>query len=180
MLLKSPSHENLSFSQGDICNFELHKKYDAIYSVFHVFSYLTANADINSALRNVSKHLKFGGVFIFDFWYDYAVISCPPQTKIKIINSDGCKLTRISESSMLPEKNQVKVDFSLLVEDLAGGYSKWVYESHYMRYFSLLELENIAAYFGLTLIKAEEFQTGNSLGRDTWGACVVMRQDRDE
>ena len=36
-------------------------------SLFHVVSYLTTDKKINSLFKNVYKHLKTNGLFIFDF-----------------------------------------------------------------------------------------------------------------
>ena len=54
---------------GDICNFELNKKFDAAISLFHVISYLTDNNSLINCFKRVNQHLKPNGVFLFDIWF---------------------------------------------------------------------------------------------------------------
>ena len=60
---------------GDITNVNLNKEFDNIISLFHVVSYLTSNYDIKNLFLNANKHLKKGGLFIFDIWYSPAVLN---------------------------------------------------------------------------------------------------------
>ena len=58
---------DINYIEGDIRNINLNKKFDVIISLFHVFSYLTSNEDLDSAFSTVQKHLKENGICIEGF-----------------------------------------------------------------------------------------------------------------
>ena len=76
------------FSQGDIRNFRLDKKFDAIISLFHVMSYQVTNKDLTDAFQTAKHHLNDGGIFIFDCWYGPCVITEKPLVKVKTLEDE--------------------------------------------------------------------------------------------
>ena len=76
-------HELLAFSQGDIRDIRLNRRFDAVISLFHVISYQTANDDVFSTFQTAREHLNPGGIFIFDIWYGPAVLTDRPAVRIK-------------------------------------------------------------------------------------------------
>src|SRR5687768_15546375 len=59
----------VQFSQGDIRQFDLSRKFDCVISLFHVISYLPTLADIRQTFQRVNRHLRTDGIFLFDVWY---------------------------------------------------------------------------------------------------------------
>jgi SAM-dependent methyltransferase len=51
---------------ADICDFSLDRKFDVVTCLFDSLNYLTAKADLARAFKNVKRHLKPGGLFVFD------------------------------------------------------------------------------------------------------------------
>jgi len=45
-----------------------------------------------------------------------------------------------------------------------------------MRYFSMPEIDMLAAWSGFERVAAEEFLTGKTPGDDTWGVCLILRR----
>src|SRR5690349_8729575 len=60
---------SLTFIKGDVRNFDAGKVFDAALMMFNVLGYLTSNDDLLAGLRSVRRHLRDGGLFIFDIWY---------------------------------------------------------------------------------------------------------------
>ncbi|HLD87685.1 MAG TPA: class I SAM-dependent methyltransferase, partial [Candidatus Nanoarchaeia archaeon] len=56
------------FKTGDMRNFSLKRKFDAITCLFSSIGYLTTYKDLEDALFNFSRHLKKGGVLIIEPW----------------------------------------------------------------------------------------------------------------
>ena len=97
MVNLSKKYKGFTCQQGDITKVNLKKTYDCVLSLFHVVSYLTTDKKINSLFKNVYKHLKTNGLFIFDFWYTPAVLAQKPSLRIKRAQNKNVKITRIAE-----------------------------------------------------------------------------------
>ena len=61
--------KNLTFLQGDARNFKSKHKFDLVISLFHVFSYLNSNEDVENYFRTISCNLAPHGFAFFDYWY---------------------------------------------------------------------------------------------------------------
>ena len=166
---------DLRFFQGDIRSVRLSETFDVVVSLFHVMSYQVGNKDLSAALETVRNHLKPGGIFIFDCWYGPAVLTDRPAVRIKRLEDDTCRYTRIAEPAMHPNENVVDVNYHLFIQEKMGTGCKEVKETHRMRYLFLPELELLLEKAGLEIIAAEEWMTGRPLGFDTWSSCFVAR-----
>jgi predicted TPR repeat methyltransferase len=58
---KEKIDSSTNFEVADIREYEPTKKYDAVISLFHVFSYQNSNDDVKKALGTASKALNRGG-----------------------------------------------------------------------------------------------------------------------
>jgi SAM-dependent methyltransferase len=162
--------------QGNIVNFELNEKFDLATSMFHVISYLNHNNDLLTCFNNVNNHLKLGGLFIFDFWYGPAVLSQKPETRIKNFESEDLKITRMADAELVTEKNLVNVNFNIQVMSKLLNEKQEFNELHSMRYFTVPEVELIAAQTGFELLKTEELITKNVPSDNTWAICSILKK----
>ena len=53
----SKKDSRLSFSEGDLREARIGKKFDVVMSLFHVISYQTSNQDLKAAFATVEEHL---------------------------------------------------------------------------------------------------------------------------
>jgi SAM-dependent methyltransferase len=132
--------KRLSFIKGDVRSIRTGETYDAVISLFHVMSYQTTNADLEATFTTASTHLTVGGVFLYDYWYGPAVLTQKPEVRVKRLENDTIKVTRIAEPSMQVNENIVTVDYTVFIEDKATGLVQQVNEPHRMRYLFLPEL----------------------------------------
>jgi SAM-dependent methyltransferase len=163
-------------SQGNIVDFKLKEKFDLATSMFHVISYLNENNDLLSCFKNINNHLKFGGLFIFDYWYCPAVLSQRPEARIKNFESDVLKIARMANSELLTEKNLVNVNFNIQVMSKSSDEKYEFNELHSMRYFSIPEIEFFAKQAGFELIKTEELLSKNDPSENTWAVCSILKK----
>ena len=117
-LRRKGRESELTFSQSDIAQLELGKKFDAIVSLFHVMSYQNTNDLLDRVFSVAINHLNKGGLFIFDFWYGPAVLADPPRKKIKKLENETIQITRISETQMLAHLNRVDVSFNISAKNI--------------------------------------------------------------
>lgn len=166
----------LSFEVGDIRSWELDEKYDVIISLFHVMSYQISNDDIMKALQTISKHLKQGGLVIFDFWYGPGVLSDRPQTRIKRLEDDSIKVTRFAESVIYSNENKVDVNYTIIINDKISNEVEEIKETHTMRYLFLPEMRLFLNSAGLTIVSEEAWVTGTELSFNNWNGCIICKK----
>lgn len=130
----------LAFGAGDVRAVRTGDHYDAVISLFHVMSYQATNADLQAAFATAAAHLQPGGLFLFDFWYGPAVLDQRPETRVKRLEDDAIRVTRIAEPVLHDAEGAVDVNYTVFIEDKAGGGVRQVHETHRMRYLFLPEL----------------------------------------
>lgn len=109
--------DSLSFSQSNITELNLTKKFDVVVSLFHVMSYQNSNKELAKAIEIAKKHLNDDGLFIFDFWYGPAVLRDLPTTRVKRLENENIKVTRLAEPVLYAQKNIVDVNYDVFIEN---------------------------------------------------------------
>ena len=66
--LAKKKHPNVIFHRGDMVSFKLHNQFDAITCLFSAIGHLKTKRKLGLAIRNMSRHLKPGGVLIVEPW----------------------------------------------------------------------------------------------------------------
>lgn len=164
------------FHTDDVRSFNLGRQFDAIISMFAVMSYMTTNDDLLSMFTTVSKHLKPGGLFVFDSWFGPAVFSDPPTERIKDILSGPERILRLTHPDVDPVRQTVKVDFNVL-RFRENELVDEVFESHLMRPLFVQELGLFGKLSGLQLIKACPFlKKDDVLSGNDWNACFIFQK----
>jgi len=157
--------------------FKFNNKFENIISLFHVMSYQTENDELEKVFQNVSKHLINGGLFIFDFWYGPAVLTDPPVVKIKRLEDDEVKITRITEPVMHYNKNIVDVNFEVLIEDKKTGSIEKILETHKMRYLFLPEIMYLYEKYNFSNISSYTWNTFEPLSGKSWYGVEVLKKE---
>lgn len=67
-LAKQKSYE-VPFVQMEMLNFRFNRKFDAVICLFSAIGYIVTKENLDIVVKNVSCHLKQGGVFIVEPWY---------------------------------------------------------------------------------------------------------------
>jgi hypothetical protein len=166
----------LTFSSGDVRTVRTGAIYDAVISLFHVISYQTTDADLEAAFETASVHLQPGGLFLFDFWFGPAVLAQKPEVRVKRLEDEEIKVTRIAEPVMHADENVVDVNYQVSIEVNESGQIEQVKETHKMRYLFLPEITRLLDMHQLELIDAREWLTDNLPGEQSWGVMAVTRK----
>ncbi len=172
---RATGRDRLTFTTGDIRDIRLNKQFDAVIALFHIISYQTTNNDVTAAFETARQHLNPGGVFIFDVWYGPAVLTERPAVRVKRMEDDQTKITRLAEPVLHPNENLVDVNYHVFVRDIATQVVAELNETHTMRYFFKPEIDLIVAHAGFQCLHVEEWLTEKAIGCDTWGACFVLK-----
>ena len=170
----------LEQEEGLLCfkasEFTFEKKFNVIISLFHVMSYQTENTELEKVFQNVSDHLVEGGLFVFDFWYGPAVLTDPPVVKIKRLEDDEVKITRITEPEMRYNENIVDVNFEVMIEDKRTHLVEKLNETHKMRYLFLPEIELYANRNNFEVLNMYKWLTEDKLSDTSWYGLSVLKR----
>tara|TARA_B100000989_G_scaffold298573_1_gene288529 strand:- start:4660 stop:5421 length:762 start_codon:yes stop_codon:yes gene_type:complete len=173
-LRRKGRESELTFSQSDITQLELGKKFDVIVSLFHVMSYQNTNDLLDRVFSVAINHLNKGGLFIFDFWYGPAVLADPPRKKIKKLENEIIQITRITETQMLAHLNRVDVSFNISVKNIKDNTEFKKKELHQMRFFFDTELEMLCDRHGFQIDQKYEWLTNKKPSFKTWSVVWVV------
>lgn len=166
----------LKFSQGDIRNFRLNKRFDTITSLFHVLSYQTTNDDVVNSLLTIRDHLNDDGIFVFDCWYGPAVLLDLPGLRVKEIEDDNLKVIRISRPTVDFNRSIVDVNFEVNVFDKTSRSLQTIHEKHEMRYFFLPELDYFAKQCGFKTIDSHAWLSTKPVDQRSWYITVILQK----
>jgi len=169
------NHPGIPFHAGDARQVRLGQSFDVVTSLFHVASYQTSNGDFESYLATAKAHLNPGGLFIFDFWYGPGVLSDRPLVRVKRMQNDQIKVTRIAEPRLNSLTNVVDVRFQVQIEDRQNGGIREVVENHPMRYFFMPEVRYFLQHGGMELEDVVGWMNTTPPGSTSWYACAIVR-----
>jgi SAM-dependent methyltransferase len=165
----SPPH----YLQGDASSFQISERFDAAIMMFAVVGYLNDNDAVLSALKNIRSHMEVGAPFVSDFWYGPSVLTDPPTDRVRVVDSDGRRILRATQTSLHKETHRAEVNFRLWNLG-ADGVTSETAETHSMRYFFPLEYEFFLSQAGFTLKSLTAFPSlDEPLSDASWNALAV-------
>jgi SAM-dependent methyltransferase len=165
------------FFVADVLDLKLDEKFDACISMFAVVNYIVKTDDIIKGFKNVRRHLKHGGLFIFDYWYGPAVLTIRPSIRVKVVEKDGIKLIRI----VVPELdtfNHIQRSNYYLLAIRDGIVVDEARETHILRYLFPQELIHYLKEAEFKVLKFCEFPyLDKPPSENTWNvATIAMAQ----
>ncbi|MBT4444543.1 MAG: SAM-dependent methyltransferase, partial [Waddliaceae bacterium] len=113
---------------------------------------------------------------VFDFWYGPAVLSDKPATKIKRLENDDIKVTRLSEPVMYPERNVVDVNFDVFIEDKSSHEVTRKKELHTMRYLFDTELSMICDKIGFDVVETKVWMDDKQPNFESWNVVWIVKK----
>lgn len=164
------------FRQGDACGLGPERDCDAVVSLFHVASYQTDHKRLEALFRRAHAALKPGGVFFFDYWYGGAVLAQGVETRVRVIEQDALRLTRIAQSEHDEQKATVLVNYTLFCEDTERSTIRRVDETHRMRYWFPFEVEASLRSCGLEPACSHAWLSEAAPNTKAWAAYSVARK----
>ena len=146
-------------------------KFDVCYSLFHVFSYLKTENEIDFFFKNISKNLNKHRLLIFDYWSKPAVLIDPPKEKKKIIKYKNKIITRSTKFNHKKNRDLIKVNFQFSIKEnnQVNSFS----ETHDMRYFSKTKVNNYLKFYKFKLINHYTWLNRKS---KNWYLCTVAQK----
>ena len=163
----------MSFQEGDVRTVRTGKTYDAVVSLFHVMSYQTTDADQSAMLDTAAVHLLPEGVFIFDFWFGPAVLTQRPEIRVKRLEDEEIKVTRLAEPVLHSDANIVDVNYTVFVERKSTSEIHCVEEQHRMRYLFMHEIAELVRAPNWKALQTFGWMEDKEPDADIWAGCAL-------
>lgn len=165
----------ITFQQGDIRNVELNAHFDVVVSMFAVMSYMVGNDDFQMALKTARRHLRPGGLFIFDAWHGPGVLTDPPVDRYKFAQRGSARVIRFAHPFVDVIRHAVDVNYKLLTLEAEKLLSE-VDETHTMRFFFPQEIIFHLQSAGFEILRLCPFMNlERDLNERDWNFSVVAR-----
>jgi SAM-dependent methyltransferase len=103
------------FHQGDMVDFHLNRKFDAITCLFSAIGYVKTAQNLRAAVKNMSDHLTEGGVLIVEPWFtpDQWYVGTPHAT---FVDKPDLKIARINISEREGDVSVINFHFLVATE----------------------------------------------------------------
>jgi len=167
----------IKFFKGDVRKFTTPQKFSHVLALFNIIGYQNSDLDLENFIKTAGRHLKPGGLFMFDGWYQPAILKDRPQNRRKIIKlANGRRLERITTQTLNIEKSLLQITFQLK-ELGASRKIIEVKEEHPMRFFTLNEIAYFLTKNGFQLIKSCRFKhLQEAISEDYWDIFVIAKK----
>lgn len=172
---KSAEHP-VNFVRKEIQKLNIRKQFDAVISMFAVFNYLTKNEDLTAGIKTAHRHLKRGGLFIFDGWFGPAVLHEKPETRVKIFTEGKESILRLVSSKLNINTHTVDVHYHIIHQKNKEIINE-LKEMHAMRFFFPQELRHYLEENGFEVLAIVPFgQLKGSPTMSDWQISVIAKK----
>ncbi|ASR34873.1 SAM-dependent methyltransferase [Prauserella marina] len=144
---------------GDMRDFDLGRRFDAISCMFGSIGYLTTTRELTATLTRFAHHLVPGGAVAVDPWWfleNYA----DGYVSGSVLQVDGMTISRVSHSKL--EGNASRMDVHYVVADSVNGARHFV-ENHLITLFTREQYETAFAAAGFAVDYIEGLHSGRGL-----------------
>ena len=142
----------IRFVQGDMRSFDLGATLDAAICMFGAFGYLVKSTDIAGCLRSLRRHLRPGGLFVFEFWQGSGAKPSPYQSWLHLTGPDY-ELVRLDESRFDPRTRRLSMEFRFFALRGRRVLDRFT-EGDAVRTFTTREMRRLLARAGFDLLGA--------------------------
>jgi SAM-dependent methyltransferase len=135
------------FHQGDMAEFDLGRRYDALTCLFSAIGYVRTEEKLRRTLANFARHLRPGGVAVVEPWLAPGVFT-PGTMRMDTSDTPEMKVARITHSGMRGELSVLSFYFMV---GRAEGVQQWE-EHHELGLFTVEQMTEAFRAAGLELV----------------------------
>lgn len=95
---------------GDMRDFDLGRRFDAIACLFSVIAYLPGAADIEVAIERLARHLEPGGVVVVEPWY-FPETAVDRHVVSDVAQVDGRTIARVSRGERVGDAHHIEAHY---------------------------------------------------------------------
>lgn len=151
----------------------LGKRFDFIYMLFHVFSYLK---DIDEFFEKLTDHTNQGAIVCMDFWQATGVYFQKPELRSQWTETGTIKIHRIATPVISKDGSFVDVIYDIYVHDIKNREVNYFGEKHRMFVRSPEEVVAVAKRYGFGLLERCHLTKGDTPTFSDWDAGLVLKR----
>jgi SAM-dependent methyltransferase len=170
--LKHSHVSGVKFLISSIKDFYQFQEFDACIAMFNVAGYFVDERDLENMFKKVYDHLKFGGLFIFDFW-NYQARTKYEKKIVKTAENSHCKVVRESNTSRRKDVFTINFKYKIFRD---GGFDEFE-ETHKIKTLSRERLRRVLVTSGFHPLYFCKFLDMNGeVNREVWNVCAVSER----
>lgn len=171
-------HSRVEFQLQDMTQLAVSTEmFDAVICLFDAIGYVRTNEALEKVFHGVHKHLRPGGLFIFEFWHAAAMLRHYDPVRVRRWETDESTVLRISETSLDTPNQLSSVTYSIYELKNNGTYSALT-ETQVNRYFLVQEMAHWLSSLRFTPVKwFAGFTDNETITDETWHIVTVARRD---
>lgn len=151
-------HPGGRFLEGDMADFDLGRRYDAVVCLFSAIGYVRTLPRLRAAVSCMARHLEPGGVVVVEPWFAPGAMTDGFVTSTTV-EAGGRRIVRMSRTVL--EGRISRLEFEYLIGSAAGLERRT--EVHELGLFTREETEDAFARAGLTAEFREPGLSGRGL-----------------
>ncbi|HST58280.1 MAG TPA: class I SAM-dependent methyltransferase [Longimicrobium sp.] len=162
-------YPDATFHQGDMVEFDLGRRFDAIVCLFSAIGYVYTEARLRQTIARFAQHLRPGGVAVVEPWLSPGTFRPGGLPWLNVSESDALKVVRMGCTARDGDASVIEFVYVL---GHAGGIEHWE-ERHPLALFTHAQTMDAFAAAGLEVV---EHDPHGLTGR---GLYVARRPESD-
>lgn len=150
---------DVALHRGDLRDFAIDRKFDAVTCLFSSIGYLLTPADLAAALRRFAAHLSPGGVAVVEPWW-FPERFLPGYVAGDVVTADGRTIARMSHSVRDGDCAVLRVHYLV---GTAGDGVRHFAETHRLRLFTRAQYEAAFDQAGFDVAYLEQTRSDRGL-----------------
>lgn len=166
------------FQQQDMTALSLGEgRFDAAVCLFDSIGYVASDGRVAKVLAGVHRHVRAGGLFVFEFWHAAAMLSSYEPVRVRRWNTADGQVLRISETHLDQKTNLAQVTYSVYELRADGTYAAFS-ETQTNRCFVIPEMADFLSSAGFTPLKwFAGFSEADDISDQTWHIVAIARNN---
>jgi len=167
----------IEFVHSRIGDFRDSRKFDLVYSLFHVVNYHVSDTDLREFFLTIRSSLSPDGIAVIDSWNRAAWAMDPPGDRVRFLRDD-LSLIRATQTSVDYPRDRVFLKILTFSRGPTGTFELLPIEEHEMRAFTSLSVAEMAAEVGLVVAESgPAYEWGRPPNQSDWFAWYALRID---
>ena len=169
-------HSSVRFVQQDMRALDVPERpFDVAVCLFDSIGYVVTNAALRSTLSGVARHLRPGGLFLFDFWHAPAMLCLSDPLRMRRWKTASGEVLRIAETTLAPAEQTARILYRVYEHHTNGTYTSFE-EEQTNRYFLVPDMEGWLEAAGFEVLRWSTAYSDEPITRETFHVLGVARR----
>jgi SAM-dependent methyltransferase len=149
--------------------------FDAAVCLFDAIGYVATNEGLDAAFRGIHRHVRPGGLLVFEFWHAAAMLRGYDPVRVRTFRDGPTEIVRISETTLDVERQLAHVSYTVFEQGAGGTYGSFR-ETQTNRYFLVQEMARWLETAGFAPLAWYDGFSSRPVTADTWHVVAVARR----